>query len=920
MYSMCLLTKNAQCASQTVGGCIDLRPPDRDLCSYQAVIMQSSKFNNTPRNTGVSSRIPISAPTNNRLSEEGRNLPLVMNAAQAQPRTARVRGPPAKQMQSKSSGAIEDVITLSSDEDDILVTHTNQSLRFSTSAPTNKRRLGEIRNLPRIAQRYMNQHSRSPRLEGPTANRMQSKRSRENEDVITLSSDEDDILDDFGMEIEEVQAEEPDMEIIEISDDDDKPPTIQPPKKMNEKPAESTEKNLQKQCPNVLAVKNELKQKENIASEPKDLSTRMNDVPKIMQNGGQSSKIDSSRAVTIKQEQESVMEEVLLSDSVSNNPTSSSFTTTARKPVKIEKLSLAEICEQNPEEVGTESRKNRSENKSEINLSEIKSKKVSKHQTEPHEMMEESACHKMSTKNDTLIKNDIEKHVTVKIEQQPYTKKDTFLATEEQDTNLSTSPGEPVPPILSSSSSELKEVKKLNSLTKVEHETQQDNSETERHAEGLPIVQSNQQTSSTIGLKINSGETKTETSQRVEKKRNSGIEKAKTPEIVQKESKPSSSSCIYTIVHTLPEYADKKIRIGEGYQVIVPVTTEPIQEYIGREDREELIWTPREEVIGAEEEIFYRRIHTVYWFAIWRQFKGHIPYELALQNLMENRYHMAASLETIDQYLGRLPAKLKELCVAQAKLIASIALNEETTMEQIKMQALKNFELVDVRKYYFRFIKYALLNGGHEVPCVCDHDLCRPIDFEPRVTCTNCTKHHRTANGRKSMCLICKTYEEITGETRPANRVIFLDEERKFLEAWREREQTLGKAQSKEQIENMLRRAETARWKLLDLSDEEKLMLEEKHYSTTGLNDAQIARKKSDICNQLKPFVLPLFVDCKCLTHKGIAIKKRPQWNKKQNLVNPEIPGAQFIFDRKDDPWFDSSKPMPSRRSLRLYI
>ncbi|KAF1746480.1 hypothetical protein GCK72_022936 [Caenorhabditis remanei] len=902
-----MLTKNEQCALVD-----DLRPPDSayamrkkarpdgDLCSDQVVIMQSSNFNNTPRNTGVSSRISISAPTNNRLSEEGRNLPLVMNAAPAQPPSARIRGPPAKQMQSKSNGAIEDVITLSSDDDDILVTH-DQSSRFSNSASTNKRRLGEIKNLPRVAQRYMNQHSRSPRLEGPTANRMQSKRNRRNEVVITLLSDEDDILDDFGMEIEEVLAEEPDMEIIEISDDDE-PPTIQPPKKMNQ-PAESTEKNLRKQCPNVLAVKTESKQKENIASEPKDLSTRMNDVPKIMQNGGQSSKIDSSRAVTIKQEQESVMEEVLLSDSVSNNPTSSS-STTAGNPVEIENLSLAETCAHNLEKVGLESSEKLSKKDSEINMSTIKSEKVSKHQMEPFEVMNESISDNTPTKSDKLIK----KNVTFKIEED----------TEKEESSPYTSSAEPVP----HSSSELEEVKKLNSLTKVEHDIQQDNTETEGQ-EGPPTVQNTVQTSDTTetGLKINSEEMKTETNVRVEKKINSGIEKAKTPALVQKESEPSSSSSVYTIVHTLEPYLSAKIEIGTDYQVIVPetLTTEPIQDYIGREDREELLWTPREEVIEAEEEMFYKRTHTVYWFAIWRQFKGHIPYEIALQNLMKNGYQMALSLDTVDQYLERLPEKLKELCMAQAKVLATIALNERTTMEEIKLQAMKNYDLVDVRKYYFHFIKYALLNGGHKVPCVCEQDLCRPIDFASRVTCTNCTKNLRNSNGRKSLCLICKTYEQITGEARPANRVIFTNDETKFLNAWREREEALGKVQSKEQIENMLRKAETSRWKQLDLTDEEKQMLGEKHYNIIGLNDAQIARKKSVICNQLKPFVLPLFVDCKCLKHQGVVIKERPNWNKKQNLVNPEIPGAEFVFDSMDDPWFDSSKPMPSRRSLRLY-
>ncbi|EFP04614.1 hypothetical protein CRE_31315 [Caenorhabditis remanei] len=846
---------------------INRLPKNGDLCSYQAVIMQSSKFNNTPRNTGVSSRIPISAPTNNRQSEEGRNLPLVMNAAPAQPRSARVRGPPAKQMQSKSSGAIEDVITLSSDEDDILLTHTDQSLRFSTSASTNKRRLGEVRNLPRVAQRYMNQHSRSPRLGGPPANGMQSKRSRENEDVITLSSDEDDILDDFGMEIEEVQAEEPDMEIIEVSDDDE-PPTIQPLKKMNQ-PAESTEKNLRKQYPNVLAVKTESKQKVNIASEPKD--------------------------------------------SVSNKPTSS-LSTTAGKPVEIENLSLAETCAHNLEKVGLESSEKMSKKDSEINMSTMKSEKVSKHQMEPFEVMDESMSDDTPTKNDKLIK----KNVTFKIEELPEIKKDLFSNTEKKESSPYTSSAEPVP----HSSFELKEVKKLNSLTKVEHDSQQDNTETEGR-EGPPTVQNTEQTSDTTetGLKINSEEMISETNVRVEKKRNSGIEKAKTPALVQMESMPSSSSSVYTIVHTLEPYLSAKIEIGTDYQVIVPetLTTEPIQEYIGREDREELLWTPREEVIEAEEEMFYKRTHTVYWFAIWRQFKGHIPYEIALQNLMENRYQMAVSLDSVDQYLERLPEKLKELCMAQAKVLATIALSERTTMEQIKMQAMKNYELVDVWKYYFRFIKYALLNGGHEVPCVCDQDLCRPIDFASRVTCTNCTKNLRNSNGRKSLCLICKTYEQITGEARPANRVIFSNDETKFLDAWREREEALGKVQSKEQIENMLRKAETSRWKRLDLTDEEKQMLKEKHYNIIGLNDAQIARKKSDICNQLKPFVLPLFVDCKCLKHQGVVIKERPNWNKKQNLVNPEIPGAEFVFDSMDDPWFDSSKPMPSRRSLRLY-
>ncbi|CAL2038757.1 unnamed protein product [Caenorhabditis brenneri] len=67
------------------------------------------------------------------------------------------------------------------------------------------------------------------------------------------------------------------------------------------------------------------------------------------------------------------------------------------------------------------------------------------------------------------------------------------------------------------------------------------------------------------------------------------------------------------------------------------------------------------------EEQFFEILKVAYIRPIWQQFRGHIPMEFALQNLMGNGYDFGKSLDKIDGYLNILPQQPPNLCSSQAK-------------------------------------------------------------------------------------------------------------------------------------------------------------------------------------------------------------------------------------------------------------
>ncbi|EFO94076.1 hypothetical protein CRE_04464 [Caenorhabditis remanei] len=141
-------------------------------------------------------------------------------------------------------------------------------------------------------------------------------------------------------------------------------------------------------------------------------------------------------------------------------------------------------------------------------------------------------------------------------------------------------------------------------------------------------------------------------------------------------------------------YANKKIREGADYQTVMQPLLEDHEPPSVHYDKEceERIWSPR--IFDVEhpemEDLFIEETRVVYWKAIWRQFKGRILFEDALQHLMENDYDFAASLETIDRCLEKRPNLMRHPCMAQAARLVTHGLKETVSMRRLRKLAIPN--------------------------------------------------------------------------------------------------------------------------------------------------------------------------------------------------------------------------------------
>ncbi|EFO92537.1 hypothetical protein CRE_14967 [Caenorhabditis remanei] len=63
-----------------------------------------------------------------------------------------------------------------------------------------------------------------------------------------------------------------------------------------------------------------------------------------------------------------------------------------------------------------------------------------------------------------------------------------------------------------------------------------------------------------------------------------------------------------------------------------------------------------------------KQIMTKYWRAIHQQYKGHIPFEMALKTLMEQDEDFCRALDSIEKCLLVLPQRMKAITRGQAIL------------------------------------------------------------------------------------------------------------------------------------------------------------------------------------------------------------------------------------------------------------
>ncbi|EGT58078.1 hypothetical protein CAEBREN_10797 [Caenorhabditis brenneri] len=314
------------------------------------------------------------------------------------------------------------------------------------------------------------------------------------------------------------------------------------------------------------------------------------------------------------------------------------------------------------------------------------------------------------------------------------------------------------------------------------------------------------------------------------------------------------------------------------------VGSKPDQEYMDKDDREELMWSAENFEIHLEQEgsmnkkgLFYNDIEKEYLFPIWRQFEGRIPQEVALQKLMTNGYDVAVALDCIDECLKTLPQKLIAPSTAQVQVLEREIVKNRNKIDLGKIQntIMRNYHISEVFNYYIHFCRFFDFDNDEaesedhhlnvRIACNCLEPMCRQLNFEPRYACSNCTKTLRTHQlPADQLCLICSAYKTITGETRPAQNVVFDEDDIIKIKLW----DTKFKKTDRFDFEKWFQKRKNKDYKSLKLTQEEALML---NFEKLDLNDEHNSLG-SQIQSMLQPYILPHFSHCQCQHSGGIPV------------------------------------------------
>ncbi|CAL2038774.1 unnamed protein product [Caenorhabditis brenneri] len=289
-------------------------------------------------------------------------------------------------------------------------------------------------------------------------------------------------------------------------------------------------------------------------------------------------------------------------------------------------------------------------------------------------------------------------------------------------------------------------------------------------------------------------------------------------------------------------------------------------------DKEEKVWSAEklEEHLNGDEgrkEAFYRVIEQKYLFAVWRQFESHVPLEYALQNLQKNEYNISLALGSIDKYLKKLPQKIIAPSAAQVKYMATEfeENGEHMDLSWIQDNVMRNYHMAEIHGFHYKFMKFfeSRENGNgldQRVACNCRQQLCRPLSFEPRYGCANCTnklrKHKLPAN---NLCLLCSTQMEVARRLKPAEKPTFDSDDLEKIKKW-DREVP---RMSRTEFEKWMQDQKNERYKKLQLTQEEVLMLDFEKLTVSNLAEQVTA--------QLQPYVLPHFSRCGCSRNRPVA-------------------------------------------------
>ncbi|EGT42100.1 hypothetical protein CAEBREN_11689 [Caenorhabditis brenneri] len=245
-----------------------------------------------------------------------------------------------------------------------------------------------------------------------------------------------------------------------------------------------------------------------------------------------------------------------------------------------------------------------------------------------------------------------------------------------------------------------------------------------------------------------------------------------------------------------------RILVGEEYQVKIDEEPSGLLPETG-ENRDEVVWSSDDveaHFKGDKKKLneFYKTVDEQYLFSIWRQFESHIQPEVALQHLHQNNFDIPMSLHTIDQRLKELLQKMKAPCKAQAQMMKKYMFDGLKSMRWIQKMGMRNYHLGELITFKWNLERFFPDDGGmRSVACNCLEPKCRPLNFEPRYGCSNCVKGLKRLSPDK-LCLICQTFQNLTGERRSTRNVVFDEEEKQKIRLWTRKERELKRSKNKQ--------------------------------------------------------------------------------------------------------------------------
>ncbi|CAP32490.2 Protein CBG13748 [Caenorhabditis briggsae] len=191
------------------------------------------------------------------------------------------------------------------------------------------------------------------------------------------------------------------------------------------------------------------------------------------------------------------------------------------------------------------------------------------------------------------------------------------------------------------------------------------------------------------------------------------------------------------------------------------------------------IWAPSAEMRNSEKD----DVRNVYLKTLWRQYRGHVKIDDAFRHLMDNEYDLVKTFRNIDQLLRTLPEPSEGITGVQVDYFRPLMKDQKALGDVKAKKNGRRYSPADLAVFY-----HLLKNRDTNIDFPNDWNnkdpMVQPVEFEQRWSCSNCMKRFRNFQNRR-LCLICITYEELTGgEEFPADDVHLYKEEQRKLDEW----------------------------------------------------------------------------------------------------------------------------------------